>query len=381
MKLNRHEEILELCNKLNFTLVDYGDPIMPEHHKKQIYVRFVCNAHQKYGIQEKSIYDLKRLRKPCKYCNHSMLHLTFKEEMYEINPNIEVLSEYINSEIKIKCRCKIDGYEWESSPMSLLHQKVGCKLCGYKKSSDAIRAKMSEKFIRQMQEVNSDIEIVGEYAGAHSLIRCKCKIDNEEWESYACNLLNKSAGCPECAKRRVRDIEALTVDEINQRLQLYGVSAKVIDGYTNNKCKVKCLCTVHNIEYMAAVKTLLYNKSSACPECSQSLGENKMLKILTDMGYDIKPQHSFDDCRHINVLRFDVYIECKNMVFEYQGQQHYYPVDFAGKGDEWAREQLEITQTRDNIKREFCTQHNIKMVEVPYWEFDNMESFLRKQIE
>ena len=30
--------------------------------KEQIYVRFICNAHQKYGIQEKSLMDLRRLK-------------------------------------------------------------------------------------------------------------------------------------------------------------------------------------------------------------------------------------------------------------------------------------------------------------------------------
>ena len=35
---------------------------------------------------------------------------------------------------------------------------------------------------------------------------------------------------------------------------------------------------------------------------------------------------------------------------------------------------------RDNIKREYCKQHNILLIEVPYWEYDNMESFLCNKI-
>lgn len=53
---------------------------------------------------------------------------SFKEEMKVINPKIEILGKYINASTKIKCRCKIDGYEWDSTPNNLL-QKHGCPKC------------------------------------------------------------------------------------------------------------------------------------------------------------------------------------------------------------------------------------------------------------
>ena len=65
MNQNKTNEILALCDKLNLTLIDYSsNSITNEHRKKQTYVRFICNIHQKYGIQEKSLYDLKRLKQP-----------------------------------------------------------------------------------------------------------------------------------------------------------------------------------------------------------------------------------------------------------------------------------------------------------------------------
>ena len=104
------EEIVAICDKLNFTYINHSNKSTINGNKKQqIYVRFICNTHQKYGIQEKSLYDLKRLKKPCPYCSHKMLKITFREEMAEINPDIEILSEYVNWDTKIKCRCKIDN--------------------------------------------------------------------------------------------------------------------------------------------------------------------------------------------------------------------------------------------------------------------------------
>ena len=53
---------------------------------------------------------------------------TFKERMKEINPNIEVLGEYINSDSKIDCKCKICGNPWSPIPSSLL-KGHGCQKC------------------------------------------------------------------------------------------------------------------------------------------------------------------------------------------------------------------------------------------------------------
>lgn len=43
--------------------------------------------------------------------NRKRTQKEFIEEMRLINPNIEIIGEYINSSHRIKCRCKIDGYE------------------------------------------------------------------------------------------------------------------------------------------------------------------------------------------------------------------------------------------------------------------------------
>lgn len=45
-----------------------------------------------------------------------------------VNPNIEVLGRYINSNTKILHRCKIDGYEWNAYPTHILSGH-GCPVC------------------------------------------------------------------------------------------------------------------------------------------------------------------------------------------------------------------------------------------------------------
>ena len=38
------------------------------------------------------------------------------------------------------------------------------------------------------------------------------------------------------------------------------------------------------------------------------------------------------------------------------------------------------TQRNDNIKNQYCKDNNIKLVRIPYWEFDNIENILEKEL-
>jgi hypothetical protein len=61
----------------------------------------------------------------------------------------------------------------------------------------------------------------------------------------------------------------------------------------------------------------------------------------------------------VNSLEFDFYIPSINTAIEFQGEQHYWPIDFGGKGEDWARQQFEDGQERDAIKREYCAKKHI----------------------
>lgn len=59
---------------------------------------------------------------------------------------------------------------------------------------------------------------------------------------------------------------------------------------------------------------------------------------------------------------------------------HFEPTDFAGKGKEWAEEQFKGQKIRDEIKNKYCKQNNINLLRIPYWEFDNIENILTKNL-
>lgn len=217
----------------------------------------------------------------------------FIKAMQTINPDIEVVGEYVSSKTKIRCKCKKCGYEFSSIPPSLLAGE-GCLPCGILKRA-AKRTKTTQQFAKELNEVQPNIEIIGEYIGAHKLISCRCKLDGAEWNSYPSNLLNQSAGCPACKRHRSR-------------------------------------------------------------------GEAAISNTLDELGVVYQREHQFDGCRNILPLRFDFYLPEHNMVIEYDGQQHYSDVGIFGDN----RSSLAENMLRDSIKDEYCEQHNITMMRIPY---------------
>lgn len=368
------EDVLKkVCEEKGLVFVSIDNVLY--NNKTRRSLNFVCERHIDKGIQTRPIEKVINAKKPCQFCNHMKLRETFVEDMANVNPNIEILSVYVNSDVPIKFRCKIDGYEWNGRALDLLKGK-GCKQCGHIKLWDSRGRKTTESLQKEMRAVNKNIIIIGEYKGTHTPIKCRCVEDGCEWLSYPCNLLNKSAGCPECRKRRLREKEALANDEFVNRLKKLNKNITPLDTYFNASTKMRFRCETHNCIFTTTPRNFLYKNGRGCPYCSQSSGEKKMVKILEDKGFNIIQQMTFDDCRNIEKLRFDAYDVDNNIAYEYQGQQHYRPVDFAGRGKEWAQEQYEIIRKRDVIKAEYCKKNNIPLIEVPYWEFESMDDFL-----
>ena len=59
-------------------------------------------------------------------------HEEYVNEVFLVNPNIEVVGEYIDAKTKILHRCLIHDVEWMVSPTNILSGK-GCPECAKQK--------------------------------------------------------------------------------------------------------------------------------------------------------------------------------------------------------------------------------------------------------
>jgi hypothetical protein len=64
------------------------------------------------------------------------------------------------------------------------------------------------------------------------------------------------------------------------------------------------------------------------------------------------------------------------ILIEYNGQQHYKPHKRFFGGEKGFQE----LKKRDEIKQAYCKARLIPLIVVPYWQFDNLKSYLAKRI-
>ena len=93
-----------------------------------------------------------------------------------------------------------------------------------------------------------------------------------------------------------------------------------------------------------------------------NLSESILTKIIEGIysNYEVKKHYR---PKWLEGLELDIFIPELNLGIEYQGQQHFYPVELWG-----GQEALVAQQERDSRKRKLCKLNNIKLIEVDYTE-------------
>lgn len=110
----------------------------------------------------------------------------------------------------------------------------------------------------------------------------------------------------------------------------------------------------------------LYNDGTIAPKWKNEYLLYFMFSVVFE---DTQYQYR---AKWLGLQSLDIYIPSLNIGIEYQGQQHYKPVDYFG-GEEKLNEQKE----RDLTKKKLCVKNGIKLLE---WKYDtdvNIENFNR----
>lgn len=331
----------------------------------------------------------------------------------------EVLGNYVNSKTRIEILHRPCQYKWSPYPGSFLRTKYGCPRCAGNERIDTSTYKNKVKAL-----VGDEYEIIGEYLNArtpvlkkHNLCgylfettpysftnmgtRCpKCRPNyqptNEEfvkevilavgseytftdtyvisqtpigvthncgysWRVSPANFLAKKSRCPKCAGNA-----KYTQDEFTKKVyDSFGDEYTFIEDYINYVTAILCRHEC-GLEWDIAPNNLFQGKR--CPRCyNDSKGERLVRCILSKSKHKFTTQKTFDGCAHEKLLRFDFYIPELNTCIEYDGEQHYRPVDFSGKGTVYAIKEFELTKKRDGIKNKYCRDNNINLIRIPYY--------------
>ena len=300
-------------------------------------------------------------------------HEKFIQEIKEINDDIEILGTYKTNKTKIKCRCKVDGYEWETIPSNLLRGQ-GCPKC-----AGAMKL-THEEFLDKFKKQNSNsenIEILGKYINNYTKIKCKCKIDEYEWESIPNSLLSQNTGCPKCNGK----IRNKTTEYFIQEMKEINDDIEIIGEYKGNKKKIKCRCKLDGKIWYAKPNNLL--NGSGCPKCNASKGEKRIAEYLDSKNIDyIHDKRYFKDLKSSKnkILRPDFIIKNMKIWIEFDGEQHFEVIDFTSKNPKQAEEKFKETQENDRLKNEYAKKHNWKIIRIAYYDFDRIEEILDREL-
>lgn len=211
--------------------------------------------------------------------------------------------------------------------------------------------------------------------------KCQCSCGNIVSICTSSLKYGNTLSCGCYNKERIRETKMknlsgqtfgkLTVIELDEEQMK---KAKAGERYNSN-AYWKCKCSCGNIVSVIGTD-LCKGKTSSCG-CIKSKGELLIKEFLIKNNICFQSQYYFPDLKGVvSYLKFDFAIFRNNKIFtliEFQGQQHYKPIDYFG-GEEVFNKQ----QFYDQKKRDYCKNKNIKLLEIPYYKIDNIEEILGK---
>ena len=289
------------------------------------------------------------------------------------NPTVELCDTYLGNKTPVRHHCIIHDVYWNITPNNAL-QGHGCNLCCKDKISNTLR-KTEEEYIAELAVKNPTVKLHGKYIDMNTTTEHYCEIHKILFNTRPANAI-RGHGCYRCHNEKLPQRQPKSEEQYISDLAKIHPNIILKGQYINSTTPTLHECTIHQFEWTPYPNNLLAGKG--CPKCNESQGEKQITSWFYQHNILNTSQKRFRDCRDINTLPFDFYVPELNMCIEYQGEQHYHPINFGGISDEEAYNNFLITQKHDKIKSEYCIKNNIQLICIPYWE--DVDEYLNKNL-
>jgi predicted Zn-ribbon and HTH transcriptional regulator len=326
--------------------------------------------------------------KPCPICRHQNSLASKKKQIQQ------KLNSQIQSNLELN---NIFNIVWDNSYS--LAGTIQCKKCGHIQHSKRISAtllsrcyqchpihkapKNTQEFIDKVKFYTDEYEILGEYINSNTPISVKHQcgnVFNIIPSAFIGRLKINKTPCIRCHPPTT----ARTTQQYQQELdQKYGKNCFIVlEEYINMQTPilVKHKC---GFEYKVTPDQLLIDHSTKfCPNCfpaQHSEGERKIKEFLNQ--YKIKniTQYRIKDCKDKKPLPFDFAVFKTDgtlyKLIEFDGNQHTDIIRAWG-----GIENLKSVQKHDAIKTNYCKQHNISLLRIPYKYKNRLEDILKENL-
>lgn len=184
--------------------------------------------------------------------------------------------------------------------------------------------------------------------------------------------LTKSCGCLHSKTSKEKTFINITGQRFGKLVAKHEVGSTK-DGRSIWYCE--CDCGGHK----EVVGKLLRNGQVHSCGCSNSKGNVKIRQCLEQLNLFFEEEKTFENCYTSKgyLYHFDFYLPDYNCCIEYDGIQHY--IGWKNGKDE---KSLEKIQYNDKIKNEYCKNNHIRLIRIPYTEFNNLTpTYIMKLLE
>ena len=280
---------------------------------------------------------------------------------------------YVNCKSKVIIICPKHG-EFEQVPDSHLQTVNGCKKCGIEVRGNRLKD-TTETFIKKAVDIHGakyNYENV-KYIGSSTKVLVTCNIHGDF--SIRPNDHLRGKGCKECGIKSRSNKRKLGINEFillsnSKHNNEFTYNNSI---YVNSNTNLLVTCKIHG-DFEVTPNNHI-TKLSGCPTCNESKGERIIRRFLTEHNIEFNPQQRFKNCKYKYRLPFDFYIPQLNLIIEYDGIQHFKPVE------QWGGEKYLIeVQTKDAIKDKYCIDNNINIIRIPYTKMDNILEILTEMV-
>jgi hypothetical protein len=246
----------------------------------------------------------------------------------------------------------------------IYRQKPVLHLLGYNCERDII--KNQEDFLRKCYDKHGDkydYSLV-EYTGSQNKV--KIIFEGKIYEQKAGAHIHSSGLVEKVILKKTTKQFIKESNEIHNFRYDY---SKV--NYVNNQTKVIIICSIHGDFEQVSSSHL---SGAGCPHCMESKGERKISKFLDQKNIEYVRQKKFDDCIGLRYkLPFDFYLPKYRVAIEFDGKQHYEPMEYFGGLESYNR-----LKVNDKIKNDYCEDNFIELIRIRYDQIDRIYDILNE---
>ncbi|MDT2783126.1 DUF2726 domain-containing protein [Enterococcus asini] len=289
-----------------------------------------------------------------------------------------LLSDYIPDylgNMRFRCAC---GREFERSWHSFCAERMdSCKTC---------RKGELHNIPLSFYEAEEVVALLGtkilsskeKYHSPNSVLEFRCKdCGNSFTCSFARLWRSRRCRCQKCSATARR----LKVEEFANRLEeVHGDSIVIVGKFTGTMKPVMVTCASCHHTWFPMAYNLL--NGTGCPKCAATRGERSIALTLKNRHCLYRSEYTFDTCIGTGggMCRFDCAVldslgQSPLLLIEYDGIQHFEPVEFFG-----GQQGFEYRQRNDRIKDSYCKDHGIPLLRISYKQFDQIEQLVTDKL-